>query len=194
MSEASASAGRKPIVIAAGAIAATAGAMLVVALLLTWWGYPPVLTDPPSDLPGDLDLLSESLQEQAQVEGEPGALRVGADAFGLYDVRDIVWLITGIAGFALGLSALAGSRLTAVLAPVTAGLALVSIVLIAQALISPPDYLEIQNEFFGEAGGRRPFEIDYDVPFGRELGGWVALVGAIGVGAGAVLALRSERR
>lgn len=180
--------------IAAGAIAATAGAMLVVALLLTWWGYPPVLTDPPSDLPGDLDLLSESLQEQAQVEGEPGALRVGADAFGLYDVRDIVWLITGIAGFALGLSALAGSRLTAVLAPVTAGLALVSIVLIAQALISPPDYLEIQNEFFGEAGGRRPFEIDYDVPFGRELGGWVALVGAIGVGAGAVLALRSERR
>jgi hypothetical protein len=194
VSEASASAGRKPIVIAAGAIAATAGALLVVALLVTWWGYPPVLTDPPSDLPAELDMLSATLQEEAQLESEPAALRVGADAFGLYDVRDIVWLITGIAGFALGLGVLAGWRPTAVLAPVTAGLALVSIILIAQALISPPDYLEVQNEFFGESAGRLPFEIDYDVPFGRELGGWVALAAALGVGAGALLALRAERR
>ena len=178
--------------IRAGVIAATAGALLVVALLLTWWGYPPVLTDPPSDLPGELDFTAEAVREQAERE-KFGIARFTPDGFEFFDVRDVVWLVTGISGFALGLSALAGSRLTALLAPASAGLALASVVLIVVTLISPPDYLEFNNESIREGGGR-PFEIDYEVPLGRELGGWVALVAALGVGAASVLALRASRR
>ena len=177
----------------AGVIAATAGALLVVSLLLTWWDYPPVLVDPPSDLPSELDLLSERIQEQAEVE-DVGYDPFSPDGFEFYDLRDIVWLVTGIGGFALGLSALAGARLTALLAPLMLVLAAASIVLIVQALISPPDYVELTNEFYGGAEAQPPFEFDYDVPFGRELGGWVALVAALGVGAGSVLALRGDRR
>jgi hypothetical protein len=179
--------------IRAGLIAATAGALLVVALLLTWWGNPPVLTDPPSDLPAELDIISEGIREQAASDEGPGIARFTPDGFEFFDIRDIVWLVTGISGFALGLSALAGSRLTPLLARATAALALASALLIAVTLISPPDYIEVNNEFTEEAGGR-PFDIDYDVPFGRELGGWVALVAALGVGAGAFLALRAARR
>jgi hypothetical protein len=82
--------------------------------------------------------------------------------------------------------------LTRPLAGVTAALALVSVILIALVLIWPPDYIEIADQFYEEAGAG-PLEIDYDVPFGREIGGWVGLLAAFGVGTGALLVLWSRR-
>jgi hypothetical protein len=176
----------------AGIIAATCGALLVVSLLLIWWGPPPRFIDPPDDLPAELELVAEGAQEDASLPAET-VKRYNRDAFAYFELRDSIWLVTGIAGFALGLAALAGWRFTRPLAVGTAVLALISAILIVLALISPPDYIGITNDFFEGLGGKGPFEIEYDAPFGREGGGWIGLAATLGVGLGAGLVLRARR-
>ncbi len=176
----------------AGVIAATAGALLVVSLLLTWWGPPPVFIDPPSDLPAELELIAEDAREHESLPSE-ATNPYYRDAFAYFQIRDAIWLVTGIGGFALGLSALAGSRMTRPLALVTAVLAIMSAALIAATLISPPDYIEVANNIYQEISDAQPWEIDYDLPFRRQLGGFIGLAAALGVGLGAGLVLRRQR-
>jgi hypothetical protein len=116
------------------------------------------------------------------------------DAFEYYDVRDVVWLVTGIACFALGLGLLLGLTPIPWLLGAAAIAAIASLALVAMALISPPDYLEVSRELIEDAGGEQdPFPgTTFDLPFGRELGPWTALVASAGLAAGAVIA-RSGR-
>ena len=177
----------------AAVIATTCGALLVVSLQLAWWGVPPSFIDPPDDLPAELEQIAEAAARETEDLPSEAVNRYERDAFAYFEFRDTVWLVTGIAGFALGLGALAGWRFTKPLAVVTAALGLASAILIALVLISPPDYIGITNHFFEEIGGQGPFEIEYDAPFGREAGGWIGLSAALGVALGAVLVLRGLR-
>jgi hypothetical protein len=162
----------------AGVIAATAGALLVVALFVDWWGPPPRLLDPPANLPSELEFVADGFERRTGFFPE-------IDAFAFYAVRDVIWLITGIAGFAYGLALLLGARIARPLGGFVAIAAVASVVLLVAAIISPPDYLQVQDD-----RGAPPLDIDFDLPFGREIGPWLALLGALGLVASAIAATR----
>lgn len=159
----------------AGVLAVSAGAVLVISLLLGWWSLPGDLVDPPADAPSEIEMISEGYKDG------PGIVR---DGFEFFDFRDVVWLITGIAAFIFGLATLVGKPAARPLGFAVAGLALVSIVLLAITLISPPDFFEIIEDRGASYG------IDYDLPLTREIGPWVALAASLGVLASAVLGRR----
>lgn len=164
-----------------------AGALLVVSLLLDWWGVPPVLLDPPPNAPEEIALPAESISASA----ESWHLE---DAFGFYEVRDILWLATGIGCFAMGLVVLLRGSLSRWLLAGAGIAAMASLVLIALSLISPPDYLEETRELIEDAGGEAPPAVAFEAPFGREAGPWVALAAAGGLVAASLAQLFGHAR
>lgn len=162
----------------AGVLITTAGAVLVIALLLPWWGTPPVFSDPPADASEEIRFAADSF-EQSGIEIEE-------DAFRFYELKDLLWLATGIAGFALGLTLIAGGAVRRYLLAALAGLGILSAVLIAGAILAPLDYFEVSS---AEAG-IEPV-VSGEAPFSLDPGIFVALAAAIAlVGATALAAVR----
>ena len=83
-----------------GVIAVVSGALLVISLLLSWWGLPEDLLDPPADAPGAVKVMAEAYADSGQT--------VAADGFEFFELRDLVWLVTGIVAFLFGLAVLLG--------------------------------------------------------------------------------------
>lgn len=160
-------------------VATVSGALLVVALLLDWWGLPSAF-DEPANLPSAAAFSAEAFR----MSGEEFAV----DAFEWFEFRDILWLVTGVAGFACGLIVLTAPRARAVPAAVAALLALAATILISLTLISPPDFADL-----GPKDGGKEFDFGVDLPLSREPGGFIALAAALGIGIGAVLALTARR-
>lgn len=162
----------------AGVVAATAGALLVVALLLPWWGNPPVLLDPPVGAPEEIAFAAEAFEQNGTELEE--------DAFRFFGIKDLVWLLTGLVGFGFGLVLLVRRASTPGAGVAVAGLALASTALIAMVIASPPDYYEI-----GAAEAGVELRGDFEAPFGREPGPFVALAASLALAlAAAASALR----
>jgi hypothetical protein len=162
----------------AGVVAATAGALLVVSLLLPWWGVPPVFLDPPSDASEEIKFAAEGF------EGNGTGLE--QDAFRFFGIKDLLWLFTGVAGFGFGLFLLTRTAVSPAPGAVIAGLSVVSLVLVAAVIVSPPDYFEIARAEYG--GGLD--DADPEAPLGREPGAFVALAALLALGASAASTLR----
>lgn len=137
--------------------------MLVVALFLPWWGTPPALIDPPAGTPAEITFPAEAFADDGTGFEE--------DGFRFFGLNDITWLLAGVAGFGFGLTLLVAGRSWPVLSLLVAALALLATALIASVLVSPPDFLAVGA---AEVGRGRP-DVDVDVPFGRLIGGFVAL-------------------
>ena len=162
----------------AGVLLTVSGALLVIALLLDWWGYPPAF-DHPEDLPDEVAFLAESVRDSAQ--------DVKHDGFAAFEVRDLLWLVAGIAGFAFGLVVLTASRIPPFATAVVGALAIAAAVLLAITLIAPPDYVDLATD------SDRTLDLGVDLPLNREAGGFVALAAAFGMAGGAALAWRTQR-
>lgn len=147
----------------------------MISLLLGWWGLSPRLLDPPADAPDEVIFMAE---------GYEGYVMPKIDAFRFYEVRDVVWLLTGVAGFIYGLTTLLGARVARALRIGVAIGAVASIAFLLAAIASPPDFIAIMEERAGVPPDRR---LGFDLPAGRELGPWIALVSAIGVAVSTVL-------
>jgi hypothetical protein len=161
---------------AAGLLLLVSGALLVVALLLDWWGFPSAF-DNPADLPRAAEFSAVQYMTGQELD---------ADAFELFDFRDILWLAAGVAGFALGWIVLTVPRVPTVVTAAVGFLAVAALILIALTLISPPDFADF-------LGG--DVNLGVDLPLSRDAGGFVAFVAACGVviGAGLVF-IGGERR
>lgn len=155
-------------------LAVVSGAALVVSLFLDWWSYPPAFEDP-SALPDALRQVAEA------VIADPEARQF--DAFRFFSYRDALWLGVGVIGFTLGLSALALRRTFMPLTALALLLALAALAFTVDSLISPPDYADIA-----------PGEFSVELPFGREIGLYVALGASVGLVAGSGLVLAAGRR
>jgi hypothetical protein len=149
-----------------GLIAAAAGPLLIVCLYFPWWGTP------------------DSILRNLLVDTKPEAL----DGWYVFDYQEIVWLVTGVAGFAFGVAALAGSGPVSLLAGIAAILGLVSLVLVLAQVISPPNYLELISEL----GGESIEDETYDHDLTRQVGPWVALASSAAITGAAALGLRNS--
>jgi hypothetical protein len=157
----------------AGVVMTTSSALLIVALLLEWWG-------PPAELLGRYP--GAGLSDELRLSIEALGFRTG-DAFEYFAWWDRLWLLSGITGFFVGLLLLLDVGPRRPLAAVTVLLGATSALLIGRALIDPPDAAEIG----AAALAQDPPEAA--MPLGREPGGFVALGAALGMTAGALLAL-----
>jgi hypothetical protein len=164
---------------AGGVLLTASGALLVIALLLDWWSYPPAF-DRPDDLPAEIAFLAESLRDSGQ--------EFNADGFAVFEVRDLLWLAAGIAGFAFGLVILTASRTPAIATAVFGVLAIAAAVLLAITMIAPPDYADLAPD-----SEKRP-DFGVDLPLSRQVGGFVALAAGSGMVCGAGLAWRAGLR
>ncbi|MDX6582375.1 MAG: hypothetical protein QOI10_1559 [Solirubrobacterales bacterium] len=164
----------------AGVIAVTSGAVLVISLMLDWWGLPDDLLHPPANAPKEIQFMAEAYADSGQV--------IAHDGFEFFEVRDVIWLITGIVAFVFGLALLLSLPAARVLGVAVGALGLVSLILVAMALISPPDFLKINEE-----RGGSPLGLDFDLPLSRKVGGWLALAASLSITASAVLATRGPR-
>ena len=101
----------------------------------------------------------------------------GANAWESFGFIDIVLFLTAIAGIALAVTAGSGSRpdMPVALSAVTAGLGILSVVLVAFRIISPPD-----------------FGVGDFVDVSRSIGVFLGLIAAGGVAAGGWLAMQEE--
>lgn len=158
---------------AGAALAVVSGGLLVLSLFLDWWSYPPAFDDPAA-LPDALRPVAEA------VSSDPQARQF--DAFRFFSYRDVLWLGAGILGFAFGLLALAVRRAFTLLALLALLLALAAFGFVADSLVSPPDY-----------GDLAPGNFAVELPFGREIGLYVALAASLGVAVGSALVLAAGR-
>jgi hypothetical protein len=161
----------------AGLTATLSGAVLVIALFLPWWGMPDALLDPPANLPDEIAILASAVAEGDSVT--LGALE-------LYSGRDLLWLATGAGAFAFGITLLLQMEVARLVRLAIGLAALASAVLIAFELASPPDLLELELD-----RGANELGLDFGLPLTREIGIWLALVGAAGAFAGSAVSLRS---
>lgn len=158
----------------AGAAAVASGALLVIALLLDWWGYPTLFADPTA-LPSAARFAAE------QIDANGRALE--ADGFALFESRDILWLATGIAAFAVGLQSLLTQRIAVVLSACLGILALSSVTLVTATLIWPPDFADLAPT------STPPLNFSVDLPLHPEAGIFVALIASFGILASAAVLL-----
>lgn len=159
----------------AGVVAATAGALLVVSLLLPWWGIPPVFLDPPAGAPEEITFAATAF--------ETNGAELEEDGFRYFAAKDLLWLSTGLAGFVFGLLLLIRRSVGWVPGAAVAGLSVISVVLLAAVIASPPDYFELARD---ELGGQvRGDAAEAVAPMGREPGAFVALVATLALGASA---------
>jgi len=162
---------------AAGVVLAVSGALLVVALFFDWWGQPPAFENP-EDLPDDVGFLAASLRDVPdQTE----------NAFEFFEARDLLWLATGILGFAVGLVILTVARVPLAVPAAVMVIALVTGGVLAWTLINPLDYADLAP------AGARPIDFGVDLPLGRDVGGYVALAAAVGIFVGSLLAVARLR-
>jgi hypothetical protein len=161
----------------AGVLATVSGALLVVSLFISWWGLPDTLTNPPPNLPDEIAFMAG-----AAAEGDASSL----SALELYSGRDLLWLAAGTGAFAFGIVLLLQLEVARLVRIAIGVVALVSLVLIVLELASPPDLLQLSVE-----RGAEPLDIDFELPFTRELGIWIAAVGAAGSSVAAAVSLRS---
>jgi hypothetical protein len=105
-------------------------------------------------------------------------ISVGGNAWETMELIRFVILLAAISGIALAVVAANQSKvdLPIALSAITAGLGILTVVLIAYRIISPPD---------GGAG-------DFGVDIGRGIGVFLGLIAAAGVAAGGWLAMQEE--
>jgi hypothetical protein len=155
-----------------GAAVTVGSALLLIGLLLNWWENPSAFDDPKS-LPGEARFAAQMEADNPQP--------LNADGFAFYESRDLVWLISAIVGFGFGLTLLWIRRTPWLGAAFVAVVALVSLVLLAASLISPPDYGTLAP------GERYDYDFGVDLPMSPRPGIFVALIGALGVALAASL-------
>jgi hypothetical protein len=107
-------------------IAGISGVALIIIMFLKWWSF-------------DLDTGAA-----AQTLGVDLNIDTSFNAWQASDLNDIIWFITALFAVALGLVALSQTNLNmpVALSAVTAGLGLLSLVLIVIRIIDPPGQLD----------------------------------------------------
>jgi len=106
-------------------------------------------------------------------------------AFEFFEFRDVLWLVAGVLTFAFGLFVLVTGLSPRPIAALLATIALAAALLVALALIAPPDYADLVPE-------EARLDFGVDLPLDPEFSPFLALVAALGCIAGAAIAVVSR--